>query len=205
MKHYVVRKWRTPWIYRSRDECKNSVDGFFGALYKWFPDYNTAKFAYENNMIWQKWQYDITHLQQLMGKDFEKSVCTDAACPSNPGPVEYRGVIVSTGQEIFNYGPLDWWSVNIAEFLAIVEWIKRLLNQKIYNTLYSDSKIAIWWMKKGAINTTIIKNQNNTILFEIIHESIQWLKLNSNRSNHITLSKRPTGQRGQIPADFGRK
>jgi ribonuclease HI len=93
-------------------------------------------------------------------------------------------VIVSTGQEIFNYGPLDWWSVNIAEFLAIVEWLKRLLQNQKYTILYSDSKTAIWWIKKGAINTTITKNKNNTILFEIINESIQWLKLNSDRSNY---------------------
>lgn len=205
MKHYVVRKWRTPWIYTSRDECKKSVDGFLGALYKWFPDYKTAKVAYENNLIWHKWQYDITHLQQLMGNDFEKSICTDAACPSNPGPIEYRGVIVSTGQEIFNYGPLYWWSVNIAEFLAIVEWLKRLVQNKQYSILYSDSKTAIWWIKKGSINTTIRENNQNKKLFEIVHNSIQWLKLNSDRSYHITLSKRPTSQRGQIPADFWRK
>jgi ribonuclease HI len=140
-----------------------------------------------------------------MWQEFEKAICTDAACPSNPWPIEYRGVIVSTGKEVFNYGPLDWWSVNIAEFLAIVEWLKRLLQNQKYTILYSDSKTAIWWIKKGAINTTITKNKNNTILFEIIHESIQWLKLNSDRSNYITLSKRPTSQRGQIPADFWRK
>lgn len=205
MKYYVVRKWRTPWIYTSRDECKTSVDGFFGALYKSFPNYNTALTAYENNLVWHKWQYDIKHLQQLMGGFFSKSICTDAACPSNPGPIEYRGVIVSTGQEIFNYGPLDWWSVNIAEFLAIVEWLKRLLQNKKYTILYSDSITAIWWIKKGKINTTIIQNNQNKKLFEIIYDAVQWLKQHWDRSNSIILSKRPTSQRGQIPADFWRK
>jgi ribonuclease HI len=114
-------------------------------------------------------------------------------------------VIISTGEEIFNYGPLGWWSVNIAEFLAIVEWIKRLLHNKTHTILYSDSKTAIWWIKKGNINTTIIQDNQNKKLFEIIYNSIEWLKLNSDRSHHITLCKRPTSQRGQIPADFWRK
>lgn len=140
-----------------------------------------------------------------MWQEFEKAICTDAACPSNPGPIEYRGVIVSTWEEIFNYGPLAWWSVNIAEFLAIVEWLKRLLQNKKYTILYSDSKIAIWWIKKGNINTTIIQNSQNKKLFEIIDNDIKWLKHNSDRANHIQLSKRPTTQRGQIPADFWRK
>lgn len=42
-----------------------------------------------------------------MGDEFETAICTDAACPSNPGPVEYRGVRIATGEEIFSHGPYN--------------------------------------------------------------------------------------------------
>jgi len=40
-----------------------------------------------------------------MGPEFDTAICTDAACPSNPGPIEYRGIHISTGDELFFYGP----------------------------------------------------------------------------------------------------
>jgi hypothetical protein len=31
----------------------------------------------------------------------------DAACSGNPGPMEYRGVYLLTGQEVFHFGPVS--------------------------------------------------------------------------------------------------
>lgn len=36
----------------------------------------------------------------------KESVAVDAACSGNPGKMEYRGVYVATGEEIFHFGPL---------------------------------------------------------------------------------------------------
>ena len=47
------------------------------------------------------------------------SLAVDAACAGNPGPMEYRGVLVRTGQEIFHVGPMEGGTNNIGEFLAI--------------------------------------------------------------------------------------
>lgn len=168
-----------------------------------------------------------------MGDEYERSICTDAACPSNPWPIEYRGVDIASGKELFSYGPYDWWSVNIGEFLAIVEGIRRCIchpewnegtsqlknswlfsdwtlpssgRQKNWKTvLYTDSKIALSRTLKGNINTTIRKTKSNILLFEKIQQAEEWLQYNSHRPQFMTLKKRPTSQWGQIPADFGRK
>ena len=147
-----------------------------------------------------------------MGPEFDTAICTDAACPFNPGPVEYRGVRISTGDELFFYGPYQWWSVNIAEFLAIVEGIKIIENDDVIYpslpwpyTLYSDSKIALSRVKKWKINTQITKNSTNALLFKKVEQAEERLHCNKQRSEFVILKKRPTSQRGHIPADFGRK
>ena len=43
----------------------------------------------------------------------------DAACSGNPGPMEYQGIDLATGQQVFHYGPMHGTN-NIGEFLAIV-------------------------------------------------------------------------------------
>ena len=48
------------------------------------------------------------------------AIAVDAACSGNPGPVEYRGVDVKTGAELFRVGPLQDGSNNMGEFLALV-------------------------------------------------------------------------------------
>lgn len=205
MKHYVVLKGHTTWIFTNRDECKRQVDGFLWSQYKSFATEQAAQFAWKEQSFWHKWQFTGDYLRQIMRDDFEKAICTDAACPSNPGPVEYRWVIIDSCQEIFNYGPYQWGSVNIAEFLAIVAWIQRLSQQDKYSIIYTDSSIALWWIQKKDINTTIKTDKTNITLFNKIGESISRLNNNPERQQHITLKKRPTSQRGQIPADFWRK
>ena len=55
-------------------------------------------------------------------------IFTDGACSGNPGPLEYRGVYLQTGQEVFHFGP-TYGTNNIREFLAIVHGLA-LLQQK---------------------------------------------------------------------------
>ncbi len=43
----------------------------------------------------------------------------DAACSGNPGPMEYRGIDLATGEQVFHFGPVHGTN-NIGEFLAIV-------------------------------------------------------------------------------------
>ena len=48
------------------------------------------------------------------------AIAVDAACSRNPGPVEYQGVMVGTGERIFRIGPLEDSTNNIGEYLAII-------------------------------------------------------------------------------------
>ena len=53
-----------------------------------------------------------------------QSLAVDAACSGNPGDMEYRGVYVETGQEIFRVGPMAQGTNNIGEFLALIPLLK---------------------------------------------------------------------------------
>lgn len=45
-------------------------------------------------------------------------LAVDAACSGNPGPMEYRGVYLLTGQEVFHFGPV-YGTNNIESFLPL--------------------------------------------------------------------------------------
>ena len=53
-----------------------------------------------------------------MNYDKNKAWAVDAGCSGNPGPMEYRGVDMRTGKQIFHFGPIQGTN-NIGEFLAI--------------------------------------------------------------------------------------
>ena len=68
--------------------------------------------------------------------------------------------------------------------------------------IYSDSRIAIGWVKKKRPNTKLEKRADNAILFQLMTRAETWLK-----NNPITnpILKWETKEWGEIPADFGRK
>jgi len=130
------------------------------------------------------------------------SIAVDAACSGNPGKMEYRGVYLRTGKEIFHFGPV-FGTNNIGEFLAIVHGLA-LLKQKGQDTMpiYSDSVNAQLWVRKKKCKTTLERNEKTEQLYQMIERAENWLK-NNTYSNPII--KWPTDQWGEIPADFGRK
>jgi len=48
------------------------------------------------------------------------SIAVDAACSGTPGPMEYRGVHIQSGKQLFHAGPYEDGTSNVGEFLAIV-------------------------------------------------------------------------------------
>ena len=130
------------------------------------------------------------------------SICVDASCMGNPGIMEYRGVLTQNGKEIFRRKYQEGTN-NIGEFLAIVHALALYKNENISLPLiYSDSQIAIGWVKKKQCKTTLTKNAKNTALYQHIERAIQWLK---NNQYDTKILKWPTESWGEIPADFGRK
>lgn len=130
------------------------------------------------------------------------SIAVDAACSGNPGKMEYRGVYLRTGKEIFHFGPV-FGTNNIGEFLAIVHGLA-LLKQKGLDDMpiYSDSVNAQLWVRKKKCKTTLERNEKTEQLYQLIERAENWLKNNTYRNPII---KWPTEQWGEIPADFGRK
>ena len=130
------------------------------------------------------------------------ALAVDAACSGNPGPMEYRGVDLATGETVFHYGPVHGTN-NIGEFLAIVHALALLKQKGLTKTVYSDSRNALLWVKQRKCKTTLKRTPRTENLFQLIERAENWLKAND--WSHIPLLKWETSRWGEVPADFGRK
>lgn len=206
-KFYVVWKGVKPGVYSSWDECKAQVFGFEKATYKSFSTLEEAEIAFNENP-WKHLNTKGTEKSKIK-KDISseiniisESIAVDAACSGNPGLMEYRGVLVSNGEQIFHKGPWENGTNNIGEFLAIVHALADQFNKGENLPIYSDSINAIKWVEKKKCNTTLKQNDRNKEIFEMIGRAEKWL--NSHTWTNKIL-KWNTRSWGEIPADFGRK
>ena len=125
----------------------------------------------------------------------------DAACSGNPGPMEYRGVDLNTGRQIFHFGPMHGTN-NIGEFLALVHGLALLKQKGSDLPIYSDSRNAISWVKKKQCKTLLTETAANKPIFDLIQRAEHWLQ---NNTYTTQILKWETSVWGEIPADFGRK
>ncbi len=207
-KYYVVWKGIKPGIYNNWEACKIQIEGFKGAMYKAFDTITLAKAAFATSPLQfignnKKLPEGINaDALAIIGKPILNSICVDAACSGNPGDMEYRGVIFESGKEFFNMGPFKEGTNNIGEFLAIVRAIAMLKQLKNNAIIYSDSKIAISWVKAKQCKTKLVQTAKNAIIFDMIAKAEQWLTENT----YTTIIKKwETKAWGENPADFGRK
>ncbi len=205
-KFYVVWEGHTPGIYTSWDAAKRQVDGYAQAKYKSFESRAEAEKAFKGN-YWAFVKKDAPALKSAgkipRSNIIRESIAVDAACSGNPGDMEYRGVYTADGRELFHVGPLEEGTNNIGEFLAIVHALAMLKQQgKPAMPIYSDSKTAQGWVKKGKCNTKLDHNSRNDKIFQLIERAEKWLAVNK-ITNPIL--KWETEDWGEIPADFGRK
>ena len=136
------------------------------------------------------------------GQGGGSALAVDAACSGNPGPMEYRGVHLPSGKQIFHFGPVQGTN-NIGEFLAIVHALALLKQKNLPNMpIYSDSRTAQIWVQKKKCKTTLQRTPQTEKLFDIIARAERWLQ-NNTYTNPIL--KWDTDNWGEIPADFGRK
>ncbi|MEY4925719.1 MAG: hypothetical protein RI894_155, partial [Bacteroidota bacterium] len=68
--------------------------------------------------------------------------------------------------------------------------------------IYSDSRIALGWIKDKKCKTTLLPTPKNKAIFNLIERAETWLL---NNSYTTELHKWETEAWGEIPADFGRK
>ena len=140
--------------------------------------------------------------RQLPPSVIPESLAVDAACSGNPGPMEYRGVYVRTGKEVFRVGPFDDGTNNIGEFLALVHGLALLKQKGLTMPIYTDSVNAMSWVRQKKCKTKIERTPRNTKIFELIERAERWLAANSYAT---PIFKWDTKTWGEIPADFGRK
>lgn len=221
-KFYTVWVGRNPGVYDDWDDCLEQVKNFPGARYKAFPNSAAATRAYREG-VEQDDSADIANL--LNGADENRrkrrsdrredpraymdnpeidlrAWAVDAACSKNPGPVEYRGVDLMTGKEIFRVGPLQGGTNNLGEFLAIVHALALMEKTGEWHPIYSDSVSGMAWVRNRRIKTTLTPNAENQKLFELLKRALGWL---NNHSYNTPVMKWDTTRWGEIPADFGRK
>ncbi len=205
-KYYVVWEGHQTGIFDSWDKCKKQVDGYNAAKYKGFATIEEAKSALGSNA----WNYigkgakapATKTLNKAFGEPLKQAICVDAACSGNPGVLEYRGVNLVTGQEIFHRGPFPEGTNNIGEFLAIVTGLAYLKQNGLSLPLYSDSRNAILWVQQKSAKTKLPRNNKNKELFDLLDRAEEWLL---NNSYDTRILKWETKAWGEIPADFGRK
>jgi len=206
-KFYVVWYGNPAGIFGSWKECQRSIKGVSGAQYKSFLTFAEAKVAY--NKEYNDYKGKSTKKKTLSKEQLEKigdpnlySIAVDAASSGNPGIMEYRGVETQTHKQLFHQGPFKQGTNNIGEFLALVHGLAFLKQKNSDRILYTDSRIAMGWVKKKKCNTKLVKSKKNEVVFNLVTRAENWLKTN-NYSTKIV--KWETKAWGEIPADFGRK
>lgn len=228
-KYYVVWEGTEPGVYTSWEACQNAVIGFPGAKYKSYKTQEEAEEAWELGYVQDipteqstqsqsnkqssipdqqqsttppAQQQTPPQMRQLPEAAINNALAVDAACSGNPGMMEYRGVYLKTGKEIFHYGPV-YGTNNIGEFLAIVHALALLKQQGLHDMpIYSDSVNAQLWVRRRQARTTLKRDEKTEQLYKLIERAEGWLR-NNTYNNQII--KWPTEEWGEIPADFGRK
>jgi ribonuclease HI len=207
-KYYVVWLGNPAGIYHSWEECQAVIKGVSGAQYMSFESLPAATIAY--NKSYQDYKNKTPGKSKVLtpsqkaeyGQPNLYSIAVDAACSGNPGRMEYRAVDTQTHRQLFHQGPFDQATNNVGEFLALVHGLAFLKKEKNDRIIYSDSRIAIAWVKKHKCNTKLKKTNKNQVVFELISRAELWLK---NNSYSTFIVKWETKAWGEIPADFGRK
>ncbi len=209
-KFYVVWAGHSPGVYDSWDECKLQTENFPGARYKSFDSQQEAVAAYRGNPD------DYLNIFRAMSQRtapivnygaipeiVPNAIAVDAACSRNPGPVEYRGVDIATGRELFHVGPLEGGSNNMGEFLALVHALAMLTQAGRGDiTIYSDSRTAMAWVRNRKVKSTITPTAENQKIRTLVARAEKWIQTH-NPTNRVL--KWDTEKWGEIPADFGRK
>jgi ribonuclease HI len=199
-KVYVVWQGREPGVYHSWANCAAQVNGFPGAKYKSFSSLAQARQAYRDG--WQAHVGVKLADRPLPPEVVTDSLSVDAACDGSPGNLEYRGVYTSTGEVLFQIGPLQNGTNNLGEFLAIVHALAWLKKRGQTIPVYSDSRNAISWVKNKRVKSQLPRAHETEAVWQLVDRALVWLNQNQYSNSLI---KWQTEAWGEIRADFGRK
>lgn len=209
-KYYVVWEGRAPGIYDTWAEAKDQVDNFPGARYKAFNDQDEATRAFRGDASEYTGLYKALGTRPVKIINYEAfpeirldAIAVDAACAKNPGPVEYQGVRVGTGERLFHFGPMPGGTNNIGEYIALIHAAALLHQQGDTTTpIYSDSRTALSWVRNRHSKTSLVPGDDNRKIFELLNRANRWIATHTIPN---PILKWDTERWGEIPADFGRK
>lgn len=219
-KYYVVWVGREPGVYDNWSDCEEQILNFPGAKFKSFSSAAEAAQAFrgaddDSNpadigslLISAAGHRDslspTPSIQSYMSNpDIDKDAwAVDASCQGNPGIMEYRGVDLASGRELFKVGPFKDATNNIGEFLAIVHALAEMHRRNEWHNIYSDSKTALSWVRNRQVKTQLKQTDRNAKLFELLGRGLVWIR---SHSWPVKIMKWQTELWGEIPADFGRK
>lgn len=202
-----------PGVYSTWPAAQQQISGYPAAKYKSFPTKAEAEFAY--GRPWTDY-YDMSPKEpgrkknepliltdELLKEIDVNSIAVDAACSGNPGKMEYRGVYtMAPEKELFRSPVFPLGTNNIGEFLALVHGIALIYEKHPDMTIYSDSRLAMGWIKAKKCRTKLPRNHKTEKLFQLIERGETWLKTHKYKN---PIKKWETKKWGEIPADFGRK
>ncbi len=206
-KYYVVWEGVNPGIYDSWAACQQQIKGFPNAKYKAFKSREEAEAAFYGNFADFVGKGKSAGSKQVVDDATREkeiiwdSLSVDAACSGNPGVMEYQGVDTRTKDRIF-YQHFKLGTNNIGEFLALVHGLALLHQQGRDIPVYSDSRIAMGWVRQKKCKTKLKRTPQTAELYQLIERAEKWLKTHSFPNQ---LLKWETERWGEIPADFGRK
>ena len=215
----MVWEGRHPGVYEEWEDALEQVENFPGAKYKGYNTQEEAVGAFRRYFALTEAPLGDILIQASAGSKAEpaKAVdgdyfrfpeidldgwAVDASCQGNPGVMEYRGVELRTGAEIFRVGPFEDATNNIGEFLAIVHALALQFKSGASHTIYSDSATGMAWVRNRKINTTLKPTARNRRVFELMARGLDWISTHQWKARIL---KWQTQMWGEIPADFGRK
>lgn len=175
-KFYVVWRGRETGIFEGWDKCKEQIEGYPGAQYKGYPDWEKAHEAHQHS-YWHE-----TAIKKVMAAETEverRSVCVEAECDAE-GRFSYWGYETDTGKMLFHSPEYQDGNMNVAQFLALVHAVALL--KKMDNdtrAVYCCNDTAISWVRKSNCNTNLCRTLNNTAVFDLLIRANRYLAENS--------------------------
>lgn len=203
-KYYVVWHGSKPGIYTDWDVARKAIAGVSKAKFKTFGSKDLAEKAFaEGPENYEGRSFKTSKSlspeeRERIGDPIQMSLSVDAACNGRTGVFEYQGVITESGTQVFHAGPWKNGTNNVGEFLALVHALAYLKKNRSDLPIYSDSRTAMAWVRRGKANS----NATNAKTRTLIMRAEKWLAENT-WTNPIL--KWETKAWGDIPADFNRK
>lgn len=129
--------------------------------------------------------------------NLNEGIAVDASHSAKNRKTEFQGIDLKNGKKIL-YQDIGNQTVNIGEFLAIVEAVKYIIDHNYEpKVIFSDSTTAISWFRNK--RTASGKRNMKLMKAEIyLRAMAYWI-------DEIEVIKWDNRQWGEIPADFGRK